>query len=259
MSVLPGSQFTSDLDHYEDGAAALLEFRLVNVDGEEVIAWSSAAITQVTASEDGPDWRYRATRTAPATTGVYTRKWRLAADAPDGEVWTDTVPLVVSIFAAEIPDWAPIPDVVAAILRARTRGPASRDAQTAGEHDTFTEDTRPTYAQVQELIGLAAGDMLGLTGGRGPCTDSLTLSMSTATAYRAAMLCEVSYFPEQTTNDQSAFEALRKMWESSGASIAATVREQCPLPGVDPTDPSQSGYPIGRTPWRRPTTWVEIY
>ncbi len=93
MSVLPGAPFTSDLDHYADGAAGLLQFRLVDSDGVEVLPWSGAAIVQVTASADGPDWRYRATRTAPATLGVYTGKWRLAATP--GEVWTDETPLVV--------------------------------------------------------------------------------------------------------------------------------------------------------------------
>jgi hypothetical protein len=254
VSVLPGTPFSSDLDHYADGAAGLLEFRLVDGDGNEQIAWSASAITQVTASGDGPLWRYRASRLAPAVTGVYTGQWRLAA--VPGEVWDDESPIVVSVFAVDIPMWAPLPSHVAAILRARTRGIASRDAQVAGEQDAFTSLTRPTYNQVTELIGLAVGDLSGLMAGRTPCTDELTLAAGSAAAYRAAMLVEISYFPEQTNSDQTAFKALSKLWDDASKSVAKAVVARCPL---TPGGSDLSGMPIGRVPVRCPTTWQEVY
>lgn len=148
---------------------------------------------------------------------------------------------------------------VAAILRARTRGISSRDASVAGEHGTFDTTTRPTFAQVEELITLAVSELTGMLGGRAPCTDQLMLSAATAVAYRAAALCEISYFPEQTNDDQSAFKALQAMWKDSAAIIIQNIAEQCPLI----TDPggvvSLSGMPTGRVPWRQATTWQEIH
>lgn len=153
--------------------------------------------------------------------------------------------------------WVPTAAQVAALLRARTRGVSSRDAQIAGEQDAFTATTRPTLAQVNEIIGIALGDMYGLTEGRSPCTTRLSDSFRTAALYRACQIIEASYFPEQTNTDQTAFDGFQKMWESA-SKVAASIIDQCPLPGEDPTDPTDlHGYPIGRTPVRCPTTWFE--
>lgn len=155
------------------------------------------------------------------------------------------------------PRWQPAVSQVAAILRARTKGAASRDAATAMEQGTFTDATRPTYGQVLELIELVTGELSGMMQGRTPCTEGLAVSATTAAAYRAAQLVEISYFPEQTNGEQTAFAALAKMWQESSASIAKAVVEQCPLPEpLDPEgNPLGTGHPIGRTPARIPTTW----
>ncbi len=153
--------------------------------------------------------------------------------------------------------WVPTLSQLAAILRSRTRGVSSRDASVAGEQDMFTTTTRPTRAQALEIIGIATGEMLALSGGRTPCTDELASGWRSLALYRAAMLCEISYFPEQTNGDQTAFEALRKMWEASAKILTAAVTDQCPLPGADPDDWAHRGFPIGRVPCRIPTTWGE--
>jgi hypothetical protein len=253
MSVLPGAEFTADISHYETGAVGELEFRLVDSEGGEALAWSAAAIVQVTAEDDGPDWIYRATRAAPAATGIYVPQWRLAA-TPE-EVWADDDPIVVSLFAFEPPVWAPTPAHVAAILRARTRGGESMDAATAREQGVFTTSTRPTFDQVVELCGLAAAEMSSAIGGRTPCTAALALSATSAAAYRAAMLVEISYFPEQTTGDQTAFAALEKMWAATWKSAVAAILEQCPLTDDEGSSDVEGG-PIGCVPvGRTATTW----
>jgi hypothetical protein len=142
-------------------------------------------------------------------------------------------------------EWAPTVDQVAAILRARTRGTASRDAATAGEQDTFTANTRPTANQVRELIGIAVGDLLSMMGGRSPCNQALQSSAQAACVYRAAQLVETSYYPEQTSGDDTAFAALQKMWDGSAKAVVAAVVDQCPLT-VGGSD--LDGLPIGRIP-----------
>lgn len=142
---------------------------------------------------------------------------------------------------------------VAAILRARTRGPASRDASVAGEHGTFDATTRPTYAQVEELITLGIGEVESALMGRTPCTDGLVTAATTSVAIRAALFIETGYYPEQTNGDQTAASALQKQWEGSIKNLAAAVQSRCPLtPGQNATG---AGYPIGRVPARCATSW----
>lgn len=151
------------------------------------------------------------------------------------------------------PAYRPTVDQVAAILRARTRGIASRDATIAGEQGTFTATTRPTAKQVQELIDVAVGELAGMMGGRTPCTMRLESSASAAAAYRAAQLVEVSYYPEQTatSEDATAFKALATLWKDASKSVSDAVIANCPLtPGG-----TLAGVPIGRTPLYERLGW----
>lgn len=148
--------------------------------------------------------------------------------------------------------WRPTLAQVAAILRARTRGVASRDGSVAGEQDVFNSITRPTAAQVNECIDLAVDEMFGATGGREPCSANLSRGFRTAALYRAAMLCEISYMPEETNGTDTAFAALEKMWQDTAKVTAAAIIAQCPITsgGTD-----YAGEPAGRIPWRCPTAW----
>lgn len=173
------------------------------------------------------------------------------------EPWEAMTLLLLSGEEDERDAWVPTVAQVAAILRARTRGVGSRDATVAGEHDVFDTTTRPTYAQVEELICIAVDEMLGLTEGRAPCSTGLSGSFRAAALYRAAMLVETSYAPEQTNGDTTAFKALESMWASASKSAAAAIIEQCPVTSGD-TDPDHlAGVPIGRVPCRIPTRWGE--
>ena len=138
--------------------------------------------------------------------------------------------------------WAPTVDQVAAVLRSRTRGMASRDALTAGEQGTFTATTRPTADQVTELILVACGELALMLEGRTPCTALLETGCTTAVTYRAAQLVEVSYFSEQTNTDQTAFNALQKLWDGASGSLVKSIAAQCPLP--DEGDTGSDGGPL---------------
>lgn len=143
-------------------------------------------------------------------------------------------------------DWAPTPAAVAAILRARVY--ASEGTVESAEVETWDATTRPTLSQVEELIDVACGELSTLMGGRTPCTDGLLSSAAAAAVYRAAQLVEVSYYPEQTNADQSAFAALEKMWESASKSVALAVTDQCPLPPIDGVSTADDGMPLGTIP-----------
>jgi len=130
------------------------------------------------------------------------------------------------------PSWAPTTDQVAALLRARTRGPGSRDAATAAEQGRFTDATRPTDDQVAELIELACNELLAALRGHTLCTTNLELAATTAAAYRAAMLVEISYHPEATNGDRTAFSALSELWSDARDALAETSGALCPLESV---------------------------
>lgn len=145
------------------------------------------------------------------------------------------------------PDWAPTPDQVAALLRAYTRGAesASEDVP-AGEVGSFTDQTRPSVRQVEEIIALACGEVTGMFGGRQPCTDDLRDSARTAALYRACQLVCVSYFPESTRGDGNAFDALGRLYDPASRGVAAGVAARCPLDPDDPSDDGGSLAPAGR-------------
>lgn len=106
------------------------------------------------------------------------------------------------------PTWLPPPQQVADLLRARTK-----DDQ-GNELGTWTADTRPTEYEVRGLIETAAGDLLAAVGLLAPDSDDPRGAAQALTAYRAAVLVELSYFPEQVTVQQSAYAEYKAMWDA---------------------------------------------
>jgi hypothetical protein len=116
-----------------------------------------------------------------------------------------------------IPDdpvaWEATPDDVAALLRARTK-------DTNGvELGAWTNATRPTLAEVETLIALAAGQ---ITGPDGP-GDTCAPICRSAIAYQAACLIELSYFPEQIRSDRSPYSELKDLLDQAVEALHACV------------------------------------
>lgn len=67
--------------------------------------------------------------------------------------------------AADIYPWAPTVDEVARLTPAYTRGGFDDDGEFAGaEASTFTEDTKPSRSEVEELILAACDEVSGRVG-----------------------------------------------------------------------------------------------
>ena len=92
------------------------------------------------------------------------------------------------------------PANVAALLRARTKDQGGREL---GE---WTDETRPTLAQVDETLALAAGIVEARTG---TPVDACLGSFAVAVCFEAACLIEKSYFPEQVESGRSHYDQLR--------------------------------------------------
>lgn len=98
------------------------------------------------------------------------------------------------------------PDLVevAALMRARLK-------VNGQQHDTFDGATRPTAAQASQLITTAASYVRGRVGMEIP--EGLWATARHLTSLRAVMLIELSFFPEQTTEDASIYQTVSALFE----------------------------------------------
>jgi hypothetical protein len=172
---------------------------------------------------------------------------------------TDTWgPITAVPVTPSLVSWPATPDDVAALLRARTQDSSDE------ELDTWTDDTRPTLSEVERLLFMAQSIVLGSTGPLNSevltCStaDDIMTQAATTVALLAAMLVELSYFPEQVQSSRSAYEQYRDLfWGPDGKSgmvgdLVEAVRE-CIEGGVTP-DPAGGegstraawGFPVDR-------------
>lgn len=140
--------------------------------------------------------------------------------------------------------WA-LPDVAAvgAILRARTQ---NDDDQEIG---TFDATTRPTDVEVEQLIRQAGNVVYGATGSPDALlcdtADQLKEQIGYWISLLAAMLVELSYFPEQIEAERSAFQHYKELWDDdvSGFSGLVEAAAECRAGDVVPDD--DNGYKSG--------------
>ena len=121
------------------------------------------------------------------------------------QVDTDEAHAEDSSYVFEQFEFTPKNEEVAELLRARTRDSKGH------ELGVFTEDTRPTARQVERLINKAAGDISTMVGDDIP--DVLTQEVRGVVAIYTAMLVELSYFPEQTDSDRSAYRQYKEIYD----------------------------------------------
>jgi hypothetical protein len=110
-------------------------------------------------------------------------------------------------------DWLATTADVAALLRARTK-----DAN-GNELGMWSDETRPTESEVQLLIDLASGELVGDLGPGVACTQLCRAAI----AYRASCLIELSYFPEQVRSSRSAYDELRVLADEAATALGACI------------------------------------
>lgn len=130
--------------------------------------------------------------------------------------------------------FSPTVDDVAALIRARTKIPGG------GEAGTFTEQTRPTKAEVERIIAQAVDHVAAGVGGE-PCNDQLVQSATAAASLLAAVIIETSYWPEQSENRGSAAARLEKLFDTRMKSLTAAVAEECGGQGTGGSEDGNSG------------------
>lgn len=121
-----------------------------------------------------------------------------------------------------IPDEAepyrPLVSDVAELLRARTKD------KYGNEVGNFTADTRPNQEQVQELIDQATDDIVADLDTDIPA--SAYRYVKRLITIRAAMEVELSYWPEQTNTDRSAYRNLKELFDEQLIRVTNAVERE---------------------------------
>jgi hypothetical protein len=157
-------------------------------------------------SEDDPGV-YVAMFVAPALAGTYSIRWQ--GPEPDQTV---SEPLIVTRGL--------VPNVsdVGALLRARTK------TSGGAEVGTFTQETRPTAVEVGVLIDEAVEDVTSQIGVPAVGSALEGRARRAATLY-AAVLVELSYFPEQVQGGRSPADTYLKLYKDRMKALVLFVTQ----------------------------------
>lgn len=181
-----------------------------------------------TVNEPSPT-TYVATGTAPTAPGDYQLVWT----TPDGR--TTQRLKVAAPFTPTL--WQ-----VATLLRARTKD------NVGNELGTFTDSTRPTAVQAQELIDTATGDIITEVGLNLP--EKVWAQARKLVTIRAAMLIELSYWPEQIRQGKSAYPEYEKRYDKELPALARSAEDVSSDPSRDPGVVGDSQMPVFAFPYR---------
>lgn len=134
--------------------------------------------------------------------------------------------------------WPATTDSVAALLRARTQDEAGT------EGGVWTDETRPTLAEVEMILSMAQAIVLGQTGSLDALAcetaDEVRSQGATLVSLMAAMLVELSYFPEQVQTNRSAYQQYADLFDTLMPQLVQSV-EECLGGGVEPGGGTDGG------------------
>lgn len=114
-------------------------------------------------------------------------------------------------------DWSPSVGDVGALLRARTTDIAGNEV------GTFNEHTRPTAVQVANIIAHSVSEMVVDTAEDLP--SPLWGAAKRAVTLDAAMMVELTYYPEQVNQGNSPYEELKKLRDERWPKLVAAYVE----------------------------------
>ncbi len=158
------------------------------------------------------DDKYTIDFTRPEPGGEYVLRWIVPNIGNIDETFstTDAIPGTQS--------FVPTVDDVGAILRTRTKD------DMGNETGTFNADTRPTDQQVLTLIGQAYDDVVAVIDDDIPL-ESYRDARSVI-ALRAAMLVELSYWPDQVPLGRSPYTQLKELYDEMLPRLQSAVARE---------------------------------
>lgn len=152
-----------------------------------------------------------------------------------------------------VSDYTPTVDAVAAYLRARTKTLGGQEAGTfAPAASAEDEKTRPSFEQVTEAIGTSVGEIAGAFGSDIPDAPGSDIgayrsAAQSLAALGAALIVELSYFPEQIPTGRSPYIQLKDLYDSRFENLKDTLFPDPDDGGSPPLEgegfPSYGGFP----------------
>lgn len=144
-------------------------------------------------------------------------------------------------------DYTPTVASIGALMRARTKTKGGAEAGTFNPASSVGtgEETRPTSEGVEEQIGTALGDISGIIGV--DLEEKYVEPARRVAALRAALLIELSYFPEQVNSDRSPYDQLKVLYDEAWANLLASMGISLEEDGgpatIEAGFPSYGGFP----------------
>lgn len=232
----PATPFDATLQAAPTGLVGTLGVRIIDQPAGTTIA---ARVTSGISEQPPGSGIYSTSLVAPSLAGTYLVVWDTGGVTP---VYASEELQVSGVLPADSvpPDFAPSVDEVAALLHART---TKRGGSEVG---TFTAETRPTAAEVEAMISMAASLVASSTG-RMPtlaeCPDApnVVTAVRALIAMRATLFIEPSLWPEQTTAGVSPYTAMREQYEAELPRVVDAVHD-CRASGeVEPGGAGEGG------------------
>lgn len=124
-----------------------------------------------------------------------------------------------------MPTWSPTVADVGGLLRARTKASGGTGGQAGAYLGTFTSATKPTDIEVEAIIVQAVRRVVGKVGDPLPVIVGVDLNSSARhlTTLLSAMLVELSYFPEEVRQDQSAYDQYKALFDDQWAEFLGSI------------------------------------
>jgi hypothetical protein len=140
------------------------------------------------------------------------------------------------------PDYLPTSREVGAMLRTRTRLPGGQ------ELGFFTNDTRPTDAEVDLLVAQAYEDLISRTQADIP--EVLIGQFRQTLILATALRIELSYFPEQIATNRSPYDQYKTLYDEQWRVLTEALNDvadgglQADGEGLGSGYPSYGGFPL---------------
>lgn len=113
------------------------------------------------------------------------------------------------------------------------------------EVGTFNSATRPNDEQAAGLVVTATNDVAAAVSRDIP--ETWWPMAESVASYRAAMLIELSYFPEQVAAGRSPYEQIKALYDAALANLVSRVNDQTPAEGPDTPSPPSYAFPYANT------------
>jgi hypothetical protein len=202
----PGESFTIVIQA-ATGLAGTIGVQILDSGGDLVVARTTAEFEELPAGSGS----YQKTLVAPIALDQYTILVDTGTITPETSVEiilvvnTSGAPVVVGVGPEAV--YAPTVADIGRLLRARTKDSGGN------ETGTFGTSTRPTGGDVEIFIAQAANKLSTIIGDVIP--EALYEEAKETVAIRAAMMIELSYWPEQMNTERSTYLQLKALWDEA--------------------------------------------